>query len=78
MRAYLNVCCTWGDLCILLAYYVPEMSSVAAKIEDSDYTLCNLVYLHNYLSREQWCIIAQRITNFGEVQCKNTMVILIN
>lgn len=74
MRAYLNICYAWGDVCLILAYYSPDIESIAAKVEDSDYSLCNLVYLHNYLSREQWCIIAQRITNFGEVHCKYVMV----
>lgn len=74
MRAYLNVCYTWGEACIMVAYYSPDLNRIVAKIEDSDYTLCNLIYLHNYLSRDQWCMIAQRITNFGETPCKNIMV----
>lgn len=74
MRAYLNICFTYGEVCIILGYYCTELNTIVAKVEDLDYSLCNLVYLHNYLSREQWCIIAQRVANFGEIECKHIMV----
>lgn len=76
MRSYLNLCTAYGDTCIVSGCYPSEMSNILTKVEDSDYSLCNLVYLHDYLSREQWCIIAQRITNFGETQCKHIVVSL--
>lgn len=74
MRAYLNVCYMWGEVCIMAAYYSPDMSSLVGKTEDYDYSPCNLVYLHDYLSGDQWSMIEQRITNFGEIPCKHIMV----
>ncbi|KAF2892291.1 hypothetical protein ILUMI_13873, partial [Ignelater luminosus] len=73
MRAYLNVCYSWGELYINLAYYSSNGEVVFQRTLDSDSSACNITYLHPYLSRDQWCLISQRIANFGEKPCKQIM-----
>lgn len=45
------------------------------KPEDTNYTACNITYLHTYLNIKQWCHLSERITNFGDKPCKELMVI---
>lgn len=74
MRSYLNICYTWAELYIVLSHYSLSGEVKMTRIIDTDSSACNITYLHSYLTRDQWCTIAQRITNFGETPCKQIMV----
>lgn len=74
MRAFLNIAYNWGELYIALAYYsINDEFKMQTKF-DKDFSFCNITYLHSYLTRDQWSLLFQRITNFGEKPCNEIMV----
>ncbi|KAJ8949966.1 hypothetical protein NQ318_002374 [Aromia moschata] len=70
MRSFLNIAYHWAEIYIILVYYSDNKEVQLKKSIDSDITPCNITYMHPYLSVKQWCLISERITNFGEVPCK--------
>lgn len=77
MVEFLQLCYTWGEMKILLIRYSVKCESatdlqLAALQEDISAT--NLSYLHPYLNSELWNLVAQRIGNFGEADCKELLV----
>lgn len=77
MVAFLQLCYNWGELRILSIRYSVRLESdmnlqLAALQEDISAT--NLSYLHPYLCSELWNLVAQRIGNFGEADCKELLV----
>jgi hypothetical protein len=77
MVAFLELCYNWGELRMLLIHYGVKLESatnlqLAALQEDISAT--NLAYLHPYLCSELWNLVAQRIGNFGESDCKELLV----
>lgn len=77
MKSFLNVCYYWAEIYVVIVYYSIDNEIELKTCVDSDFTSCNLTYLHSYLSGKQWCLISERINNFGEQPCKELMVILI-
>lgn len=74
MQSFLKICYTWGEVYIMVTYYCNDQNINFVRTLDNDYASCNITYLHNYLKKEQWFMISQRITNFGEKPCKIIMV----
>lgn len=74
MAAFLNISYCWAELYITLAYYSINNGVEIQKTVNTDFSACNLIYLHSYLTTEQWCLISQRISNFGEKPCIFLMV----
>lgn len=74
MQAFLKMCYTWAEVYIMVTYYSNDQNISFVRTLDNDYSSCNITYLHNYLTKEHWFMISQRITNFGEKPCKTTMV----
>ncbi|KAJ8972405.1 hypothetical protein NQ317_010328 [Molorchus minor] len=70
MKSFLNIAYHWGELYTVLAYYSINNEVEIVKSVDNDFTSCNITYLHSYLNVKQWCLISERITNFGELPCK--------
>nr|CAD7262356.1 unnamed protein product [Timema shepardi] len=70
MLCLLDVCYSWGELHILLVHYNLQQSLDLSQLDTS---ATNLAGLHNYLSSDQWNLIAQRVNNFGKTACKNKM-----
>ncbi|XP_025829200.1 uncharacterized protein LOC108735919 isoform X4 [Agrilus planipennis] len=73
MYAYLNICYNWADLSILMKCHLNRRNMHFNLTLDSDNTGYNITSIHPYLTRDQWCLIAERITNFGEAPCKKIM-----
>lgn len=75
MVSFLSSCLAWGDLNVLLIYYRPvEETSAVPSLTQNDISATNLSGLHSYLTDDQWSLVAQRITNFGEAMCKRLLV----
>lgn len=74
MRAFLNISYYWAEIYMSLEYYSVNNDIKLIKIIDSNFSSCNLTYLHSYLSDKEWCLISERINNFGEKPCKQLMV----
>lgn len=74
MRTFLNICCTWGDLYMILSYYSSNVDILLTKIRSQDHSLANISYIHSYLTAVQWSLISERVNNFGKVSCKRLMV----
>nr|CAD7402673.1 unnamed protein product [Timema cristinae] len=70
MLCLLDVCYSWGELHILLVHYNLQQSLDLSQLDTS---ATNLAGLHNYLSSDQWNLIAQRVNNFGKTTCKDKM-----
>lgn len=63
MNAFLNVCWNAGNFNLVCWYYCPD--SIVETIDR-----CALVEKQrNYLTKNQWTLIEQRITNFGRTEC---------
>lgn len=75
MRTFLNICCTWGDLYMILSYYSTNVDMSLAEIRKQDQSLSNISYIHPYLTAAQWSLISERVKNFGKATCKELMVI---
>ncbi|PNF39825.1 hypothetical protein B7P43_G03174 [Cryptotermes secundus] len=80
MVAFLQLCYNWGEMKVLLIHYSVKYESAAdlqlAALQE-DISATNLSYLHPYLNSELWNLVAQRIDNFGEADCKELLVKLI-
>jgi len=78
MVAFLQLCYNWGEMRILLIRYSVSLDS-AMELQLSalqeDISATNLTYLHPYLNNELWNLVAQRICNFGEADCKELLVL---
>ncbi|XP_068900986.1 uncharacterized protein [Tenebrio molitor] len=77
MRAFLNVCYYWAEIYMTLEYYAISKEVKMPKTLDNNFSSCNLSYLHSYLSGKEWCLISERINNFGEKPCKEIMQKLV-
>lgn len=73
MGAFLNIAYSWAELYIVLGYYSTDELK-PKLVMDKDHSCFNIVYLHSYLTAEQWHTLSQRITNFGEKPCNQTLV----
>ncbi|XP_065162235.1 uncharacterized protein [Atheta coriaria] len=69
MRVFLQLSYVWGELKILVLHNGESLS----EVKDSEVSSCNITCLHSYLPAQTWCLIAERISNFGEVLCKKIM-----
>ncbi|KAL5290245.1 hypothetical protein ACFFRR_009900 [Megaselia abdita] len=58
MNFFQSCCHHFGNFQLMFYYYKPE-----------SFKQCNL-YVHDYLSKEEWDLIKQRIANFGILECK--------
>ncbi|XP_069682765.1 unhealthy ribosome biogenesis protein 2 homolog [Periplaneta americana] len=80
MIAFLQLCYNWAEIRILLLHYSGKLD-LASELQlanlQEDVSATNLRYLHPYLSSELWNLVAQRIKNFGESDCKELLVKLI-
>ncbi|RZC42407.1 uncharacterized protein BDFB_000322, partial [Asbolus verrucosus] len=77
MRGFLNLCYYWAEIYITLEYYSISNNVKMKRTTDSNLSSCNLTYLHSYLSDKEWCLISERITNFGGKPCKEIMQKLV-
>ncbi|KAG5870299.1 hypothetical protein JTB14_018096 [Gonioctena quinquepunctata] len=73
MRSFLNIAFYWAEISSTLKYYSANEKDMDDKILDSNYSSCNLTFTHPYLTDKEWCLISERITNFGEPPCKQLM-----
>ncbi|KAJ8930658.1 hypothetical protein NQ314_016520 [Rhamnusium bicolor] len=73
MRSFLNVAYNWAEIYLMLEYYSLDNAVGSKKPLDNDFTSCNITYIHSYLNIQQWCLISERITNFGELPCKELL-----
>ncbi|XP_060520542.1 uncharacterized protein LOC132698480 isoform X2 [Cylas formicarius] len=73
MRTFLNLCYVWGEVYMTLTYYSVDAGIAMDRVADNTYTACHLMYVHPYLDLSQWQLISQRITNFGEYECKKLL-----
>lgn len=74
MRSFLNIANYWAEVGIVLKYYSVNQDDVQKKTLENNFSACNITYLHPYLSVEEWCLISERINNFGEIACKHLLV----
>jgi len=77
MAAFLQLCYNWGEMKILLTHYSVKLeysSDLQLAALQEDISATNLTYLHPYMNSELWNLVAQRIGNFGEVDCKELLV----
>ncbi|VEN44513.1 unnamed protein product, partial [Callosobruchus maculatus] len=70
MRSFLNIAYHWGEIYLMVAYYSSFEYCQLNPPAVPDATACNLTFLHSYLDAQEWCLILERITNFGETPCK--------
>lgn len=77
MKPYLNMSFTWGEVYISLKYYLTSVDVELKRSTDNDWTAHNVTYIHNYLPKEQWHTIFQRIANFGDTPCQNITVRIV-
>ncbi|XP_044268895.1 uncharacterized protein LOC123014085 isoform X2 [Tribolium madens] len=73
MRAFLNISYYWAEIYMSLEYYSVKHDFNLIKVINSNFSACNLTYLHSYLTDKEWCLISERINNFGEKPCKQIM-----
>ncbi|XP_057669503.1 uncharacterized protein LOC130901874 [Diorhabda carinulata] len=74
MRSFLNMGYYWAEMNIILKYYsLNQEDKTKASALDYNLAACNITYIHPYLSIDEWCSISERITNFGEVSCKQLL-----
>nr|CAH7737652.1 unnamed protein product [Callosobruchus chinensis] len=73
MRSFLNIAYHWGEFHIMLAYYSSFEYCQLNPSTITDATACNLTFIHSYLDAQEWCLISERITNFGETPCKTLL-----
>lgn len=64
---------------LLIRYSVKSESATDLQLAalQEDISATNLSYLHPYLNSELWNLVAQRIGNFGEADCRELLVKLI-
>nr|CAI5833165.1 unnamed protein product [Callosobruchus analis] len=73
MRLFLNIAYHWGEIHLMLAYYTSFDYCQLHTSTVTDATACNLTFIHSYLDVQEWCLISERITNFGEMPCKTLL-----
>ncbi|CAG9856436.1 unnamed protein product [Phyllotreta striolata] len=73
MRSFLKIAFHWAEMGIILKYYSSTQDSTQKKALEYNSMASNITYLHPYLTHEDWCSIAERINNFGEVPCKQLL-----
>ncbi|XP_018577936.1 uncharacterized protein LOC108916212 [Anoplophora glabripennis] len=73
MRSFLNISYNWAEVYMSLEYYSINNEVELNKSIDNNFAACNITYLHSYLTVKQWCLISERITNFGEIACKQLL-----
>ncbi|KAL3284734.1 hypothetical protein HHI36_018879 [Cryptolaemus montrouzieri] len=66
VAAFLNLSYDWSEMYMIFHYY--------RGIEENSLNMHHLDYIHSFLSTEQWALLSQRITNFGESNCKTFML----
>lgn len=72
MTTYLDIYNRWGDVYLKLSYYVKENG---LELENkNNFILSNFEYLQSGVNDDQWSLINQRITNFGDSKCKQLIV----
>lgn len=67
MRTFLSLTYMWAEVYITLTYY--SMNKEVAVPTVPDYSGDSLTYLHSYMTRTEWQMVEQRITNFGKSTC---------
>ncbi|CAH1179596.1 unnamed protein product [Phaedon cochleariae] len=72
MRSFLKISFYWAEMKMLLKYYSSDEDK-SIGTPDNNFALCNLTFLHPYLTIKQWCLISERINNFGEPSCKQLL-----
>ncbi|CAH2005718.1 unnamed protein product [Acanthoscelides obtectus] len=73
MQSFLSIAFHWGEIRLMLAYYSSFEYCKPAKPELTDAMACNVTYLHPYLDVQNWCLISERVKNFGETPCKTLL-----
>ncbi|KAJ8922237.1 hypothetical protein NQ315_004174 [Exocentrus adspersus] len=73
MKSFLSVAYNWAEVYLCLEYYAFNKEIQLNKLVDNNSIACNITYLHSYLTVNQWCLISERITNFGEVACRQLL-----
>lgn len=72
MITYLDIYNTWGDVYLEVSYYLKENG---VELENkTNFILSNFKYLQSGVDDDQWSLITQRITNFGNSKCKQLLV----
>lgn len=67
MRTFLSLAYMWAEVYITLTYY--SMNKEVTVPTVADYSGDSLTYLHSYMTRTEWQLVEQRITNFGQPPC---------
>ncbi|KAK9887117.1 hypothetical protein WA026_020565 [Henosepilachna vigintioctopunctata] len=70
VEAFLSVSHDWAEMYIIFHFYT------RSYLTDTE-IFCNINnpnYIHSFLSSKQWILIHQRITNFGESNCRHLML----
>lgn len=73
MWSFLNIAFHWAEIYMTLKYYSLKNESYNGVL-DNNTTSCNISYAHPYLTDREWCLLSERITNFGEAPCKKILV----
>ncbi|XP_050298879.1 uncharacterized protein LOC126737851 [Anthonomus grandis grandis] len=69
MRAFLELAYIWAEINITLNYYSDSKELEVSTVNNSP-SAANLTYLHSYMDVNDWKLVTQRISNFGEAPCK--------
>ncbi|XP_028150875.1 uncharacterized protein LOC114344224 [Diabrotica virgifera virgifera] len=74
MRSFLNIAYYWAEVTLVLKYYSSNQDDNEVKsAADYNFAACNITYVHPYLTVDEWCLISERISNFGEISCKQLL-----
>lgn len=73
MWSFLNIAYHWTEMYMVLKYYTPDIDTFPS-ILDNNFTACNISYTLSFLNDREWCLLSERITNFGEEPCKDLLV----
>ncbi|CAG9833695.1 unnamed protein product [Diabrotica balteata] len=74
MRSFLNIAYHWAEVTLVLKYYSFNQDDNEVKsVADYNFAACNITYVHPYLTVDEWCLISERISNFGELSCKQLL-----
>lgn len=71
--SFLNIAYHWAEMYMILKYYTPHIKTFPGVL-DNNFSSCNISYTHSFLSDRKWCLLSERITNFGEEPCKTLLV----
>lgn len=75
MWSFLNIAFHWAEVCMTLRYYSESnFTDTLNELSTTDNTTANITFLHPYLTVKEWCLVSERITNFGEHPCKMLLV----